>query len=143
MKCDAETEAELQEYNLPKIANTKGLKTFIDDLIKREHTYGTCCYAMSLAAYAAFTYTASQLGVTGFQASCADLDFIKRTRGYKGPFILLKGEDLLYPQYNLQNNLEAAIQDWGPWIKEQATELLAKSPDAHPKVIAHWKELAQ
>ena len=34
--------------------------------------------------------------MTGFQVSCADLDISKRLRGIKGPFILLKAEDMLY-----------------------------------------------
>ena len=81
------------------------LNEYITSLTDRQHDYGTCVYAMSLAAVAAFQHVASKLGVTGFQASCADLDILRRTRSMEGPFIILKAEDMCYPQYDLKENL--------------------------------------
>lgn len=137
-----QTEQEMRAHKAPTPLTIEDLSTYIESLTKREHDYGTCCYAMSLAATAAFNYVASQLGVTGFQASCADLDIIRRTRNIDGPFMLIRGEDMLYPQYNLQEKLREAMEGWSTWAAEQAREKLATSPDASERVIAHWKQLA-
>jgi len=138
----AATEAEMRKAEVPWPYTEKQLRDYITSLVDRQHDYGTCVYAMSMAAVAAFNYVAHQLGVTGFQASCADLDIVRRTRGIKGPFILLNGEDALYPQYDLPGRLQKALADWAPWLKEQAEERLADGREAHPNVQAHWKHLA-
>ncbi|MBK7380837.1 MAG: hypothetical protein IPJ03_17905 [Ignavibacteriales bacterium] len=75
------------------------LNKVIEQLTERKHDYGTCVYAMSIAAVATFNYVASKLGVTGFQASCADLDILRRTRNYKNGFSIIDYNNLLYPQY--------------------------------------------
>lgn len=137
----ASTEAEMREAEDPWPYTEKQLTEYIASLINRPHDYGTCVYAMSLAASAAFNYIAHQLGVTGFQSSCADLDFIRRTRSLKGPFILLKAEDALYPQCDPAEKLAEAMEKWKPWLKEQAEENLADKDHAHPNVIAHWEKL--
>lgn len=82
------------------------------------------------------------LGVTGFQAGCADLDILKRTRHIKGPFILLDGRDLLYPQYDLRAKLEDFLRENQQWAADEARKELAASPSAHPDVRAHWQHLA-
>ena len=74
------TEQEMRDTEVPR-ANTIGeLSDYIESLVQQEHDYGTCVYAMSMAATAAFNYVARRLGVTGFQASCADMDVLRRTR---------------------------------------------------------------
>ncbi len=138
----ASTEDEMRETKDPWPYTRKQLDEYIESLVSRSHDYGTCCYAMSLAAVAAFNYVAHKLGSTGFQASCADLDFIRRSRGIKGPFIILKAEDALYPQYNLPVRLAEAMETWRPWLKEQAEKNLLDEDRAHPDVIAHWRNLA-
>lgn len=119
------------------------LDTILEHL-KEPHDYGSCAYAMSLAATAAFNYVAHKLGVTGFQASCADLDFLRRSRGYKGPFMVLDGAKLLYPQYDVPGNVAEWIGEQRGWLRDEARKLLAeRSEMAHPEVIAHWKKLAE
>jgi hypothetical protein len=79
----------------------------------------------------------------GFQASCADLDFLRRTRSMDGPFIILKAEDMLYPQYDLPEKLREAMESWKEWAAEECAKKLEKSgEEAHPKVKAHWERLA-
>lgn len=102
MRESASTEKELREASVPWPQNERQLLEYIHSLVEREHDYETCVYAMSMAAVAAFYYVSHKLGVTGFQASCADLDILRRTRSLDGPFMLLKAEDLLYPQYDLR-----------------------------------------
>lgn len=143
MKETAQTEAEMREAKDPWPYTPAQLTEYIASLVDRGHDYGTCCYALSLAASAAFNYVAHQLGVTGFQASCADLDFIRRNRSINGPFMLLKAEDALYPQYDLPGKLAEAMEEWKPWLKEQAEKNLASKDQAHPNVIAHWEKLAK
>ncbi len=112
--------------------------------LEGSHDYGTCVYAMSLSALAAFHYVASKLGVTGFQASCADMDFLRRTRGMKGGFLILKAEDLLFPQDDLRAKLEEFIAESREWLCTEARKLLdERSSVAHPNVLAHWKKLAE
>lgn len=137
------TEQEMRAETAPTFDTVEELQGYITSLVEREHDYGTCCYAMSLAATAAFNFVASKLGVTGFQASCADLDILRRTRHLDGPFVILKGEDELYPQYDNHQKLEECRVMWKDWIAEQAKAKLEKSADsAHPNVVAHWKKLA-
>ena len=126
----------------PTPSSVDELNEYIRSLVEREHDYGTCVYAMSLAATAAFNHVASKLGVTGFQASCADLDVLRRTRGMDGPFIILKAEDMLYPQYDVPGKLQEAIASWQDWLAEQAALKMKDATTAHPDVAAHWEKLA-
>lgn len=142
MKCEAKTEQEMRECSAPWPETTAELVEYIDSLTEREHDYGTCCYAISLAAVAAFQHVANNLGATGFQASCADLDVLRRTRHLNGPFILLRGEDMLYPQYNPYTKLREAMNEWAEWAGKEAAKKLEESPDAHPDVLRHWRHLS-
>src|SRR5512141_507260 len=126
MKCEAKTEKEMRESKVPSIPTLEDLTEYIDSLVERPHEYGTCVYAMSMAATAAFHYVAGKLGVTGFQASCAALDVIRRTRGWEGPFLLLNAEDALYPQYDLHKRLAESMHDWREWLAEEARNKLAE-----------------
>ena len=120
------------------------LSEYIVSVTNREHDYGTSAYAISLAATAAFQYVAHKVGATGFQASCADLDILRRTRGMDGPFILLKGEDMLYPQYDLAGKLQEAMSKWADWAADEAAKKIAghSQDQVHPNVWAHWVKLA-
>lgn len=143
MKCEATTEQEMRDYKVPFPQHLDELNEFIISLTERQHDYGTSAYAMSLAATAAFNYICSKLGTTGFQASCADLDFLRRTRNIDGPFMLITAEKMLYPQYSLQQQLAEAMGKWGEWAAEEAKKKLAED-DGHAaeSVVAHWKKLA-
>lgn len=143
---DAAAEATEEEMrNMPALEpkTPDELAEYVASLIDRPHDYGTCVYATSLAATAAFNLVASKLGVTGFQASCADMDVIRRTRGIVGPFILLTADNMLYPQYDLHTRLSEAMNRWEDWAATEAEKKLKENhKDVHPSVIAHWKILA-
>lgn len=136
------TESEMRNKKVSTPQSITELADYVNGLVEREHDYGTCVYAMSMAATAAFNFVASKLGVTGFQASCADLDILRRTRNMQCPFLLLKADDMLYPQYDLHQKLQEAMTKWKPWAANQARRLLAESTSAHPEVIQRWRELA-
>lgn len=143
MKSASTTEAEMRDEKAPWPNTLELLNEYITSLVDRQHDYGTCVYAMSLSAVAAFQHVASKLGVTGFQASCADLDILRRTRSLDGPFIILKAEDMLYPQYDLPEKLRKAMESWKEWAAEECAKELEKSGEqVHPDVKAHWERLA-
>lgn len=139
------TEKDMREEKAPTPQSVDELSSYIETLVVREHDYGTCVYAMSLAATAAFNYVANKLGVTGFQASCADLDILRRTRRMESPFSIINGENMLYPQYDLVGELKKNIEDWRGWAKQEAIKKLkvCDQERIHPDVLAHWKMLAE
>lgn len=142
--CTAGGEKDMREDKVPSIRTEKQLHEYIASLVNRRHDYGTCVYALSMAATAAFEYVAHKLGVSGFQASCADLDILRRTRRMDGPFMIVRAEDALYPQYDLQGRLTKTLDEWKPWLKEEAQKKIAESSqdDVHPDVWRHWLKLA-
>lgn len=143
MKVKSTTEQDMQNEKAAWPKTQAQLNEYIQSLLDIKHDYGTCVYAMSMSAVATFNYVGSKLGVTGFQASCADLDILRRTRHLDGPFIILKAEDMLYPQYDLEQKLQEAIQGWRGWAAKQAAEMLEDNDGACKEVIEHWKYLAK
>ena len=139
MKCEAKTEQEMRETKVPWLNSEADLIEYVSSLVEREHDYGTSAYAASLAAVAAFYYVSGKLGLTGFQASCADLDFLRKTRSLDGPFIILKAEDMCYPQYDLREKLDNAMEGWREWVVTKAKENLEAYPDV--SVAPFWKIL--
>ena len=141
---DHTKEFEMRDATIPFFETEKELYAYIDGLVKMEHDYGTCVYAMSSAAVAAFNYVARQLGCTGFQASMADLDIIRRTRHMRGPFRITNYEDLLYPQYCTEEHfptMKTLILENITWLAEQAKIKLETAPESHPDVVSHWQWL--
>jgi hypothetical protein len=139
------TEKELRESKVPYIKTESELVEYIGNLVDREHDYGTCVYAMSMAAVATYRYVGGKLGVTGCQASCADMDILRRNRMMNSGFMLLNYENLLYPQYCNKEYFpgwETLIKNNREHLAQKAQEKLAEHSDAHPDVIRHWKMLA-
>ena len=137
------TEQEMRDANVPTPKSDDELSAYIKGLVDQQHDYGTCCYAMSMAAVAAFNYVASKLGVTGFQASCADMDILRRTRRMER-FQILDLSNLLFPQYRDRfKSCDEMIADNVEWLSEEAKKNLATSDHAHPDVVAYWKMLSE
>lgn len=140
------TEKELRDTGDFHPQTESELIEYVHSLVERNHDYGTCVYAMSLSATAAFNYVAHMLGVTGFQASCADMDILRRTRNMKSGFMILDYDNLLYPQYCNEEH----FPDWKTLLEENKKELkkmvaqkLAEdTKGTHPSVMAHWKMIA-
>ncbi|KKL57061.1 hypothetical protein LCGC14_2239190 [marine sediment metagenome] len=138
------SEKELRDQEALHPKSSEELTAYILALTAREHDYGTCVYAMSMAATAAFNYVAHKLGVTGFQASCADLDILRRTRRLKGPYALQDYANLLYPQYCDDEHFLSADQllhEHREWLAEEAQKLLNEGNGACGPVTEHWKRL--
>jgi len=136
------TEQEMRDSKVLWPKSAEELMEYIESLVKQEHDYGTCVYAISMSAVAAFYYVSHMLGVTGFQASFADLDILRRTRNMER-FSIYNFDNLLYPQYRDKfESYDSLIEKNAKWLREKALELLAKNATAHPDVIAHWKMLS-
>jgi hypothetical protein len=138
------TEEQMRDMECPWPHSIEELVEFIKMLEGENDDYGKAVYIMSLAATAAFNYASHVAGTTGFQAGCASFDFMKRTKGIDGPFMLVRVSDCLYPQYDKVGEVADFIEKLRPWLKEKALAKLAddQNRSAHPKVIAHWKKLA-
>ncbi len=143
-KAGVPTEAEMRKMKAPWPKTMEELTAYIKTLTDRPHTYGTCVYAMSLAAVAAFQYASEAVGgCTGFQASCADLDILRQTRGFDWGKIL-NYENLLYPQYLDDDHFpswQTLLRTNAVKLGELAAKKLAESPDVHPNVVNHWRRL--
>lgn len=139
----AQTADEMQAAPDPWPKSEKELASYIAALVDRPHDYNTCCYAMSLAAVAALNYVASALGCTGFQSSCADLDFLRRQRNLQGPFMLVDASKMLFPQYDVLGDVKEFLEsdDVRKWLKAEAEKNLAVD-DQHSPCVPHWKKLA-
>lgn len=147
-KFNTMTEQEMRDLKVPTFNTVAELTEYISDLRDKQHDYGTAVYAMSMAAVATFNYMASFLGVTGFQASCADLDILRRTRSLKAPFMIVNLDKALYPQYDILGDVAKFISNHDDWIYEMAYKKLEeeneqkeKCPNYFPaseKVVAHW-----
>lgn len=144
------TESELYEEKAPWPDTFEDLADYIKTLVERPHDYGTSVYALSLSSVATFNYVAKALGMTGFQASYAELDFLRRTRGLEAGFRVIDYSLMLYPQYWDENGDLFRIllreEDTLETIAEEAKKLLetiSEDSVVHPDVKAHWQQLAQ
>lgn len=137
------------------------LVEIVDNEVACAHDYNTVVDAMATAAVAAMNYVAHELGASGFQASCADLEIVKRTRHLDCPFALLTADSMLFPQYDPPSIKAIEYEaEWTEWAQEEARKKL-REDDAeptfttdddegneiqlrrvHPNVRAHWEELA-
>lgn len=100
--------------------------------------------ALWKAAQAAFDYAAHRVGATGFQASWSALRFYGEVMMIKGPFIILKAEDALFPQYDLPQRVEKFLAENRGWLRERAIEKLEGNLDfVADRVADHWRQLAE
>ena len=130
----------------PKECKTlEELKEYIQSLIDLKHDYSSCPQAMVLASTAVFNFIGKELQVTNFQASYAALHILQRTQNIEGPFIVLRAEDLVYPQYDLYRKLNEFIEKNRDWVIEQAKDKLktSKEENVAEKVWEHWESLAK
>lgn len=139
------TEKELADYDFDFWPHSSlELDLILEALSDRQHDYGTSVYAMSISALAAFHYQAHKVGATGFQASCAEMDFISRSRSIKGGFRILRNDDLLYPQNLYKWQVMTIDKETMDWLKEQADKKLKENLHRRvsDKVRQHWQSLS-
>ena len=141
------TEKEYKEYIYEKANNVKtkkDLDALLEEVVNdKELDYGKIVYAISACMLATARYIDDSEvgGITGFQASFIGWEMVKKfMHESKVGMRLVDYENMLYPQY--EDRFQKTISE-SMWIKiqNQAKTALEKSPDAHPDVIKHWKNI--
>jgi hypothetical protein len=135
-------EAKLADFPRLWPKSSRELSAIIKVLTERRQTYGTCVYAMALAAEATYNLVAHKLGVTGFQASCADMRLLARNRSMKHGFRIIDYGKLLYPQYKREFDRIKLSAEQFDHIRKAARALLDEEDTADPNVAAHWAYVA-
>ena len=140
------------------------LSDYIQSLVAFEEDGGSgyekSADAMWKAAAAAFNLVAREVGATGFQASWAALKFYGEVMHVECPFMIVRLEDALFPQYDIPGRVRGWMDESGEWVREKAAEKLAAyeadpvhdwtddegvehhTPTASPHVVEHWRALA-
>ena len=118
------------------------LKKRIDKIVNAPHDYNTSAEAIVKVAMLAKQYVYHKLGNSGFQAGWADLEELALSRWMQDGFIIFDGNDLLYPQYDLDQKFRDWKQETRKALKDKAKKLLMKSPNAHPDVRLRWTAIA-
>ena len=147
------TEKEYKKYiyeKAQKVNNKKDLDALLKEIMapkSEANDYGKICYAMAAAMEATLNYInrGPNGGITGFQASMIGWEMVKELIVHgenKCGLRLIDYENMLYPQY--KDKFDKVI-DKDTWeaLQEEAKTKLAESKIAHPKVIKHWKKIAE
>lgn len=125
------------------------LKEFADMLFGDYiHTYETTVYAISAIATAAAWMGSHIEGITGFQASCVSMEFLKAW-GFKNNetgFKIVDYDYMLYPQYDYKFEKVISKDIWEK-LQETAKKNLKKigTPGmvtVDPEVKKHWESIA-
>ena len=74
------------------------------------YDYNTAAEAMSEALLETEKVVAEKLGLTGFQFGWAQMNYLAESRSLDAGGILLDFKDFCYPQYDLHEKLDKAIQ---------------------------------
>jgi len=141
------TEKQLREWAVPYVKTREELDAILNNLSTRKQDYGTCVYSVSIATVATYNYMNTVVGSSGFQAGCADIDFIARVRGLKNGFQIIDFSNVIYPLYFnntekfpnatdiLLNNLEVIAIEVQKRLKDYKEN---GSKGIHPDVLNHW-----
>lgn len=143
------TELEMREQEVPWPKTKEELCDYIDKMTEEGERYsemgegyGKAVYVMSMIATAAFNLASHIVGASGFQASCADMDFLRRTRRMKNGFRIIDYQNLLYPQYEPEiPGFWKLIEENKERLKEEAKKLLSEEREAD-EVRRHWEKIA-
>lgn len=132
-------------------AKRKNIKTF-DDLTtflkyveeNGDKGYGAAPRAMAQAALAVAWYLANKFGITSFQAGFVMWDFVRgwSYRNNKTGLRIVDYDNMLYPQYEDKFQKTITPTVWESLQKEAKERLENDTEYTHPKVIEHWKSIA-
>ena len=143
------TEKEYRDYiyeKADKVKTKEQLDELLIEVIKsKDLDYGKIVYAMSACMIATAKYIdrSDVGGITGFQASFIGWEMIKEFfHESKIGMRLVDYEDMLYPQYKEKFEKTISQNTWES-LQKQAEINLKESPNAHPKVIKHWKSIVE
>lgn len=140
-----EMHPEKEWFDEARKIDEEGLPGFYERIIHGyNHDYGTVCHAVAAVALAAAWAACKEndTGLSSFQAGFVMWDFIRywTKQGNECGLKLVDYDDMLYPQY--EDKFEKTIKkDVWESIQNKAKENLKRFPDAHPMVLAHWKNI--
>lgn len=120
------------------------LESFISEQENKSHDYSSISEALTEITLATFNYYASKYGMTGFQAGWSAMRFLGRTRGIEAPFMIVDSSKLLFPQYDLLNDVKKFLEESKVELSKIAQQKLDNDVDefTSQKVIERWKEIA-
>lgn len=135
-------------YEEAKEMTAEKLPEFIRHLTEDYgHDYGTIVKAMGAAAIAAVYAidNSEQGGITGFQASCLNWEFLMNWyyTTNKCGMRLVDYDDMLYPQYGHKYEKTISSSVWNKLQAEAEKNLNEREGGGlvHPDVVAHWKSI--
>lgn len=141
------------EHKTPWPKSREEMNRLIDEQLRTmdgkdiEAGYNQGPEVMAAVAEIAFNYASHVVGSSGFQADFASMRLLGWLRSYHGPFGVLDGYNMLYPQYDLIGKAQKWVVEWGDddWLKEEAQKLLDKAEkDGGPvsgRVVEHWRAI--
>lgn len=118
---------------------------YMDEIENQQHDYSSIADALTDTTVAFFNYYASKHGMTGFQAGYSGMQVIGKLRGMKHPFMILDSSKLLYPQYDLANDVQKFLDESKVSLAPVAKEMIAELDEdsfVSKGVVARWKEIA-
>lgn len=109
-----------------------------------EEGYSMCVYAVGAAAVAAAEVASKELGITGFQASCINFEFLSHWfyTDNKCGLKLINYDDMLYPQ-NAQRFEKSISEDTFSALRKEAQTLLDSKDMLAASVAAHLKSIVE
>lgn len=111
-----------------------------------QHDYGTVCHAVAAAGVGAMwaVERAPNVGggITGFQAGAIMWEVISAWGVFgSGPKRMVEYEHMLYPAY--ESDFRAISKETWDWLQKKAKANLKESNEhTHPRVLAHWENIA-
>lgn len=143
IKATEEMHLEKEWFKEASKTQTKNVNKFIEHVFRDyNHDYGMVVHAVSAAALAAAWAGASELGITGFQASLVMWDFIQQWThiGKEVGARVLNFDNMLYPQYEYKYEKTIDQKTWEN-LQKAAKKNLEETTDARPDVIKHWQSI--
>jgi len=124
------------------------LPAFITKLTTEyEHDYGTIIHAIALGAIAGAwaVERSGKGGITGFQASCLEWQFLIYWNPYKykdKAVSMIEWGNLLYPQYDYR--IHTITKKTFEWLQKEAIKKLheCRNQEVHPTIKARWEQIA-
>ena len=110
--------------------------------------YENSIKATGLAAVAAAWIMCKKLGLTGFQASCVNFEFLKEWfySSNKSGIGIIDYDNMLYPQYKYKFEKTISEDMWNS-IRQAAIDNIKEVEETHSpvskRVYNHWKKIAE
>ena len=141
-------EFEVQDELRARRKEIKGLGDLLELIVDVKDNYntgyGVAPRAIAQAAVATASYLLSEMGCTGFQASCCMWDFVRDLiyTNNKAGLKIIDYDNLLYPQYEDKLTDKTISADQWETLQKEALEGL-KCGFGSPGVVDHWLSIVR